>query len=106
MLVKLLPEKQPQPQNNASKGAMVRAFHRQHGKRDVATEMYQRIRSYFNEYYGSIAYSASYTCIIGPSGIGKSYMIQQLAYQNYCYVIYASLASSDSKSLPEALVHR
>lgn len=77
----------------------MRAFHQQHRKRDIATKMYQWIRDYYKD-YASGAYFALYTLIIGPSGIGKSYMMQQLAYQNCCYVIYASSARPGSTVYP------
>ena len=38
--------------------------------------------------------------MIGPSGIGKSFLTKQLAHQNHAYVVYVCLATNDAHPYP------
>src|SRR5438034_4621987 len=77
-----------------------RAFHRpEGGQRNVAKPVYDQIVKYYREYDDSV-YGSPYTSIVGPSGIGKSFVIQSIARQGLAYVIYVSLAEPSSKAYP------
>lgn len=60
----------------------------------------QEIMKYHKDYI-STKYLAPYTTPVGPSGIGKSFTVAQLAYQHGVYVIYSSLAPEGSLQYPE-----
>lgn len=49
-------------------------------------------------------YLAPYTSMVGPSGIGKSFAIQQIAVFHGIYVVYTSLAREDSAAFPSRSV--
>ncbi|KAL1964715.1 hypothetical protein VTN77DRAFT_6741 [Rasamsonia byssochlamydoides] len=67
------------------------AFHEEPKGRDVTTRVYEQIVKYFQVYdYCGWDYLGPYALIIGPSGIGKSFLVQQLARQNHAYVVYAT----------------
>lgn len=55
----------------------------------------------YHKDYISTKYLAPYTTPVGPSGIGKSFTVAQLAYQHGVYVIYSSLAPEGSLQYPE-----
>lgn len=75
------------------------AFHQESsGQRSVAGPILSQIR-YLYEEYRSAKHIAPYTSIVGPSGIGKSFVIQQMA-RDGSYVVYASLASRGSHAYP------
>lgn len=79
---------------------VIKAFHREPADgRNIAGSIYHQITKFFNE-YNSLEYLSPYTSIVGPSGIGKSFIVQQLARQNYSYVIYTSLCQRDSRAYP------
>ncbi|KAI5287713.1 hypothetical protein KEM54_005802 [Ascosphaera aggregata] len=61
--------------------------------------VYRRICQY-NQSWTSIHYLSPYTSIVGPSGIGKSYIVSQLARQHKAYVVYISLAVPRSSGYP------
>lgn len=104
------PERTPEDFNNdnmalqqdASEAelAVMNAFHREaHGCRDTAGQILeQEISPYYQQYNPSV-HVAPYTTIIGPSGIGKTFLIQELARKGV-YVAYASLASTESGVYP------
>ena len=55
------------------------AFHRpEAGPRNVAKPVYDQIVEYYRQYDDSI-YGSPYTSIVGPSGIGKSFVMQSIA---------------------------
>ncbi|KAI5279197.1 hypothetical protein KEM54_004287, partial [Ascosphaera aggregata] len=64
------------------------------------SEAVSRILTSFNNAYASGRYVSPYTSIIGPSGIGKSAAVRNLASNGYHYVFYVSLASSASTAYP------
>ncbi|KAL1961862.1 hypothetical protein VTN77DRAFT_986 [Rasamsonia byssochlamydoides] len=59
-----------------------------------------RIAAYY-KYYSSGIHLAPFTSIIGPSGIGKSFLVKELAFKNYSYVVYACLATDKASSYPQ-----
>ncbi|KAN0084865.1 hypothetical protein V8E54_001332 [Elaphomyces granulatus] len=76
------------------------AFHRpEAGPRNVAKPVYDQIVEYYRQYDDSI-YGSPYTSIVGPSGIGKSFVMQSIARQGLSYVIYVSLAGPSSTAYP------
>lgn len=84
--------------------ATVRAFHHDSKEgRDVTTPVYEQILSYYEEYSEAV-YLAPYVSIVGPCGIGKSFVVQQIARQGHAYVVYASLAMCDSDAYPSRSV--
>ena len=79
------------------------AFHREAKEgRDVAGSVLCQISDCF-EQYNSEDFIAPYTSIIGPSGIGKSFAVQQIAREG-TYVIYTSLAQPESYVYPRRSV--
>lgn len=67
--------------------------------RNVTEAMYGQIAHCFDQYaYG--AYFSPYTSVVGPSGIGKSFAIQQIARKNMTYVVYANFAPPNSLGYP------
>ncbi|KAL1979111.1 hypothetical protein VTN96DRAFT_6838 [Rasamsonia emersonii] len=70
--------------------AMKDAFHQEDRGRDVAKMVHDQIVKFLND-YNSGGYFSPYTSLIGPSGIGKSFLVKQMAYQNRIYIVYASL---------------
>lgn len=61
--------------------------------------IYKKIIEYYQT-YNPKKHLAPYTSVVGPSGIGKSLAIQQLAMQHNMYVVYASLARRKSNAYP------
>lgn len=47
--------------------------------------------------YSENRYLASYTSLLGPSGIGKSFAVAQVARQYGIYEVYSSLSQSLSQ---------
>lgn len=70
------------------------AFLQTPAKRDTTSNLYSKIVEYFQAYRDTSAYFAPYTSLIGPSGIGKSYQVGQLAQQSHAYVVYACLTTN------------
>lgn len=50
-------------------------------------------------YDSSRNYLAPYTTIVGPSGIGKSFAVKELAFAHNLYVVYLNL-SETSRGYP------
>ena len=79
------------------------AFHRELlPGRDVATPVLDAIFKRYKE-YDSQYFFAPYAAIVGPSGIGKSFTIQQIA-RSGTYVVYTCLAKDRSHSYPRRSV--
>lgn len=75
------------------------AFHRESlPGRDFATPVLDAIFKRYKE-YDSQYFFAPYAAIVGPSGIGKSFTIQQIA-RSGTYVVYTCLAKDRSHSYP------
>lgn len=53
-----------------------------------------------NAYQKTALYFSPFTLVIGPSGIGKSFLTKQLAHQNHAYVVYVCLATNDAHPYP------
>ena len=75
------------------------AFHRGErltpdGRRPSEVVLHKLLQ-YYTNYHDQI-HLAPYTSIVGPSGIGKSFSIQQMATQHNFYVVYTSLARQGS----------
>jgi hypothetical protein len=67
----------------------------------ASQSVYEEIVGFYRDYeYGSWKYVAPYTSVVGPSGIGKSYSVQQLAREHNIYVVYSSLAPRSAGSYP------
>lgn len=62
--------------------------------RDIATSILDRILKYYCDYDSQ--YVAPYTFLVGPSGIGKTLAIEEMARQGM-YVVHTSLAHLKSK---------
>ncbi|KAL1969978.1 hypothetical protein VTN77DRAFT_6383 [Rasamsonia byssochlamydoides] len=100
LVKKLFPQKSQQYRYSTPETAAMRAFHRNPKEgRDVTTPVYEKIVSFFRR-FDCVYYFAPYTSIVGPSGIGKSFVVQQIARQGLTYVVYASLAEQTSKAYP------
>lgn len=69
-----------------------------HGDKDATGQVLELVRSYYDA-YNSEDYIAPYTALVGPSGIGKSYTVQELARKGL-YVVYTSLAGKNSGAYP------
>ncbi|KAK2786799.1 hypothetical protein FQN53_006096 [Emmonsiellopsis sp. PD_33] len=62
-------------------------------------EVFDKTMEYYNRcLFGD--YKPPYTTIVGPSGIGKSFSVQQLAVHHGMYVVYSSLADRKSSDYP------
>ncbi|KAK9479312.1 hypothetical protein V1514DRAFT_366863, partial [Lipomyces japonicus] len=59
----------------------------------------QHLKKYFRLYNDGKIFS-SYVAVVGPSGIGKSFTIKQLANAQNVYVVYCSLAVSNGSAYP------
>lgn len=99
LLCRLLPiEKAPD--------IVVSAFHRDEKQtsegRLPSFELYQKILEYYKAYGPN--YMAPYTSVVGPSGIGKSFSVAQIAYQHGVYVVYSSLSGEGLLPYPERSV--
>ncbi|KAB8219267.1 hypothetical protein BDV33DRAFT_204584 [Aspergillus novoparasiticus] len=88
------------PELPAVSNAVQKAFHQKaSGRRDIAAHLLALINEYYEE-YDSCSYLAPYTTIVGPSGIGKSHAIQEIARKGV-YVGYCSLAERRSGAYPQ-----
>ena len=61
--------------------------------------VYQQLLNRYKKYTKG-SFLAPYTSIVGPSGIGKSFIIRQMAVQHGIYVAYTSFAREDSGAYP------
>ena len=69
--------------------------------RQVSRDVYEEIMGFYRDYSSRpTKYVAPYTSVVGPSGIGKSYCVQQLAREHNIYVVYSSLAPRSAGSYP------
>ena len=75
------------------------AFEQNPCERDVVTAIYGEILKYY-EAFRSDTHLSPYTSVVGPSGIGKSYVVSRIAKQGLAYVVYLSFAVEDSNSYP------
>jgi hypothetical protein len=79
------------------------AFHQDSHGHQVSQSVYEEIIGFCRD-YDSTRYVAPYTSIVGPSGIGKSYSVQQIAREYNIYVVYSSLAPRHASSYPRRTV--
>ena len=83
---------------------VVSAFHRDEKQtpegRLPSLELYRKLLEYYKAYGIGTKYMAPYMSVIGPSGVGKSFSIAQIAYQHGVYVIYSSLPREGSLPYP------
>lgn len=80
--------------------AWAEAFHqRPVPGRDVVGPIFETIREYYGK-FNSQKYFAPYTSLVGPSGVGKSYVVQLLAKELNVFVIYISLARKYHEGYP------
>ncbi|KAI5284198.1 hypothetical protein KEM54_001528 [Ascosphaera aggregata] len=74
------------------------------GKKPVSATLSAELIKCFHQYKtgkGTRQHFASpYTSIVGPSGIGKSFTVVNMAKANLHYVFYVSLASSTARAVP------
>lgn len=83
--------------------AVVTAFHHKPShRRDVVGPIRKQIFGLYKE-FNSLCYLAPYTSLVGPSRIGISFLVQQLAREGN-YVGYISLAKPKSRSYPHRSV--
>ena len=75
------------------------AFEQNPCERDVVTAIYGEILKYYKA-FRSDTHLSPYTSVVGPSGIGKSYVVSRIAKQGLAYVVYLSFAAEDSNSYP------
>lgn len=82
---------------------IVEAFHRQEVQTPQGSypshEVYDKICSCYSS-FDKEEHVCPYTSVIGPSGIGKSFAVSQLAYRHGVYVVYITLAPEESSSYP------
>lgn len=57
----------------------------------ASDSIYEKLVECYNK-YSPTEYLAPYTSIVGPYGIGKSFMVQQLSVSHGIYVVYISFA--------------
>ena len=57
----------------------------------ASDSLYEKLVECYNK-YNPMEHLAPYTSIVGPSGIGKSFMVQQLSVSHGIYVVYVSFA--------------
>ncbi|RMJ24574.1 hypothetical protein PHISP_04561 [Aspergillus sp. HF37] len=62
--------------------------------------VFKKLIGYYKSFNRSTDLSP-YTSIVGPSGIGKSYAISQMAKTHDLYVVYASFADEHSATFPK-----
>lgn len=93
----------PKQKKDLELGIKSRAFDQEPRARDVVTPIYLEILEYYN-LFKSDEHLSPYTSIVGPSGIGKSYVVSHIAKQGLAYVVYVSLADKDSNSYPSRSV--
>ncbi|KZZ88380.1 hypothetical protein AAP_04952 [Ascosphaera apis ARSEF 7405] len=65
-----------------------------------SSTIYKAILSY-SQSYQETTYLAPYTSIVGPSGVGKSFLVKQLALQHDMYVVYISMANKFALGYPK-----
>lgn len=75
------------------------AFHSEPCGRDAVTPVYREIVDFYGEFDSGV-YHSPYTSVVGPSGIGKSYLISQIAKKRLAYVVYFNWADHVSTSYP------
>lgn len=102
VLVMLLPKVKPAERRQGYEVA-VKAFHAEEkptadGRQPSDDFCGQLLQSYGA--YDPQLHLSPYVSIVGPSGIGKSFMIQQMAVRYGVYVMYTSLARLDSGAYP------
>lgn len=68
--------------------------------RDVAEPLHQQIKEHFHKYKREF-FLAPYCALIGPSGVGKSYAIRQIAHHGQLYVAYVNFDESSIDSFPK-----
>lgn len=67
----------------------------------ASEHIHDQIVAYYRLYRDDRSkYLAPYTSIVGPSGIGKSFAISQLAHGHGLYVVYSSLAETGELPYP------
>ena len=67
--------------------------------RQVSQSVYDEVIGFYRQYTPD-EHVAPYTSVVGPSGIGKSYSVQQLAREYNIYVVYSSLAPQSAGAYP------
>ncbi|KAL1985908.1 hypothetical protein VTN96DRAFT_7173 [Rasamsonia emersonii] len=99
-LQRWFPLRSPPSQGFVNADVVIDAFHRDPKPgRDITSTIYQQIYNYYSDFDSAI-HLAPYTSIVGPSGIGKSFVVEQIAREHRTYVVYASLAKSGSDTYP------
>lgn len=63
--------------------------------------IYRKIIQYYKAYCPNGKYLAPYTSVVGPSGIGKSFMISQMAHGYGVYVVYSNFAEREMLPYPQ-----
>ena len=80
------------------------AFHREERPtsdgRLASEKIYRKIVQYYKAYPNG-KYLAPYTSVVGPSGIGKSFIISQMAHGYGMYVVYSNFAEKGMLPYPE-----
>ena len=80
------------------------AFHRKERPtpdgRLSSQEIYRKIIQYYRAHIQG-KYLAPYTSVVGPSGIGKSFTISQMAHGYGMYVVYSNFAERGMSRYPE-----
>lgn len=80
------------------------AFHRKERPtpdgRLTSEAIYNKIVQYYKAYPNG-KYLAPYTSVVGPSGIGKSFIISQMAHGYGMYVVYSNFAERGMLPYPE-----
>lgn len=80
------------------------AFHREERPtpdgRLASEGIYRKIVQYYKAYPNG-KYLAPYTSVVGPSGIGKSFIISQMAHGYSVYVVYSNFAEKGMLPYPE-----
>lgn len=106
LLRRVLPDKSSlsPSDDEAQLQAMKDAFHQEDRGRDTAKMVHDQIVKFFND-YNTGGYLSPYTSLIGPCGIGKSFLVKQMAYQNRNYILCQS-GNSGRSLLSRALSHR
>lgn len=102
MLATMMPKTRREDREICEK-ERAQAFHRvqrptENGKLP-SEAVYRKVVTYYNSYRDN-THLSPYTSIVGPSGIGKSFSIQQLAMVHGMYVVYTSFAGQNSTAYP------
>ncbi|KAI5304671.1 hypothetical protein KEM56_006152 [Ascosphaera pollenicola] len=69
------------------------------GSNPPSRTLAQLLNRYVQDYKTG-KYASPYTSVVGPSGIGKSASVKNMAMSNIQYVCYVSLASESSSAVP------